>query len=81
VRYAPWEMSVSLQIPDLVIPLGRDSQRILQEGHDDQETTNGRQMGFQRLGVDLDIVFDVLAESAQLFDRVVGVGGSVACCG
>jgi len=79
VRYAPWEMSVFLQIPDLVIPLGRDSQRILQEGHDDQETTNGRQMGFQRLGVDLDIVFNVLAESPQLFDRVVRVGGSVAC--
>jgi len=29
VRDAPWEVSVFLQIPDLVTPLGRDSQRIL----------------------------------------------------
>lgn len=75
------QASSLLQIPDLVRPLGYDSQRILQERHNDQETTNGRQMGFQGLRVDLNIVFDRLAESSQFFDRVVGVGGSVACSG
>lgn len=70
-----------LQIPDLVTPLGHDSQCILQESYNDQEPTNGRQMGFQRLGVNFNIVFNSFAESSQFFDRVVRVGGSVACCG
>lgn len=70
--------SSPLQIPDLVIPLGHNSQGILQESHNNQETTNGRQMGFQGLRVDCDIVFDSLAESSQFFDRVVGIRGSVA---
>jgi len=78
VRNAPWKVSVSLQIPDLVIPLGHDSQRILQESHNDQETTNGRQMGFQGLRVDFDIVFHSLAENSQFFNGVVGICGSVA---
>ena len=35
-----------LQIPDLVAPLGQDSERILKERDNNQETSNGRQMGF-----------------------------------
>jgi len=46
VRHAPREVSVFSQIPDLVTPLGYNSQRIFQESHNDQETTNGWQMGF-----------------------------------
>jgi len=79
MRNAPREVSVSLEIPDLVIPLGHNSQCILQESDNDQKTADGRQMGFQRLRVDFDIIFDTLAENSQFFDRVIGVGRSVTC--
>lgn len=52
---------ILLQVPNLVSPLGHDSECILQEGNHDEKTPNCRQMGFQWLGVDLDVVLDSLA--------------------
>lgn len=66
------------QIPQLVAPLSDDSPRILQEGRDNQEPANGRQMGLQWLCVNLNIVLDLASERAKLFDWIVGIGGSVA---
>ena len=67
-----------LQEPNLVAPLGQDSQRVLQKGDDNQETTNCRQMRFQRLRVNLNVVLDLFANGAKLLDRVVGIGSSVS---
>lgn len=67
-----------LQIPDLISPLSHDSQRVLQEGHNDQEASNCRQMGLQGLRVDLNIVFHRRAESPYFFEGVIWVGSAVA---
>lgn len=67
-----------LQVPNLITPLRHNPQCILQERNHNQETTNCRQMGFQRLRINLDVVLYRLAERSELLERVVGVGGSVA---
>jgi hypothetical protein len=67
-----------VQIPELITPLRDDPERILQESDDDEEATNCREMGPQRLRIYLDVVFDLLSIVAKLFDRVFWVGGPVA---
>jgi len=67
-----------LQVPDLVPPLGHNPYCVLQEGYDNQEATNGRQMGFQWLGINFNVVLHLLADCAELFEWVIGVGCAVA---
>ena len=71
-------MYARLQVPDLITPLGKNSERVLQESNHNQETPNCRQVGFQRLRVDFDIVLDRFAQSAKLLERVFWVGRTVA---
>ena len=67
-----------MQIPELITPLRDDPERILEESDDDEEATNCREMGPQRLRIYLDIVFNLLSIVAKLFDRVFWVGGPVS---
>lgn len=67
-----------LQVPDLITPLGENSERVLQESNHNQETPNCRQVRFQGLRVDFDIILDRFAESAKLLKRVFGVSRTVA---
>jgi len=57
VREAPREFPVLLQVPVLVTPLSRNTEGVFEEGDDDEETANCREMGAERLGVDIDPVF------------------------
>lgn len=66
-----------LKVPELIAPLRQDAQRVLEKGDNNKEAANCGQVGLQRLGVDLNIVFDLLAERLQLFQGVIGVGRSV----
>lgn len=66
-----------LQVPQLVAPLSNNSQRILQERHNNKKTPNCWQMGFQRLRIDLDVVFNLFANSANLLEWIVRVGSPV----
>lgn len=60
-----------LKIPQLVAPLCHDPPRVLQEGHDDEETAYCRQLRLERLRVDLDVILGLRRKSAQLVDGVV----------
>ena len=53
------DQNLRLQKPQLVAPLREDTDSILNERHNDQETSNRRQMRPQRLRVYLDIVLDL----------------------
>jgi hypothetical protein len=68
---------VFLKIPDLVAPLGDDSQRILQEGDDDEKPANRRQVGSQRLRVNVNVLLDRPPERLDFFHGIIGVGSSV----
>lgn len=67
-----------VQIPELVRPLGHNSQRILQESDDDEESANSRQIRLEWLCPDLDVIFDLASDCLELFEGVVWVGGPVA---
>ena len=86
VANPPREMPMTLQIILLITPLRNDTQRVLQEGHHDEETTKGRQVRLDRLGVDIDVVFDLGGNGTDLVEGSllgwVGRGGtSLACVG
>ena len=46
-----------LQVPVLITPLSDDAEGVLEEGDDDEETPNCREMGAEGLGVNVDPVF------------------------
>ena len=68
-----------LEVPELVAPLRNNAQRVLEEGHNDQEATNGRQMGLQGLRVDVDVVLHLAGERTEFLNWVVRVSSPVAC--
>jgi len=72
---------IRLQVPQLVLPLCSNPQRILVESHDNQEATNARHVGFQWLGVNFDCSLDLFANRADLFERVIGVRRPVSSGG
>jgi hypothetical protein len=67
-----------LQIPELVAPLRGDSERILEESDDDQETTDSWEMRPERLRINFDIILDLRSIVAELLDRIFWVCGPVA---
>ena len=67
-----------LQIPELVTPLCGNPERIFEEGDDDQETTDGWEMRPERLGINFDVILDLLCIVAELFDGVFWVCRPVA---
>ena len=69
---------VLVQIPELITPLREDPERILEESDDDEEATDCREVGPQRLRIYLDIVLDLLSIVAKFFDRIFWVGRPVA---
>ena len=70
--------NVLLQVPNLVTPLSENPQRVLEKSNHDQETTNHRQVRFQRLRVDFDIILDCFAESFDLLERVIWIRCSIS---
>jgi len=66
-----------VQIPELVTPLRDNPKGILEEGNNDEEATEGREVGPKRLRINLDVVFDLLCIIAKLFDGIIWVCSSV----
>lgn len=59
LRNAPWEVAVFLEIPVLVSPLSENAKGILNKSHDNEETTNCREMRLEGLRVNLDHVLNL----------------------
>jgi len=78
VRDSTREIPMLVQIPELVTPLCDNPKGILEESDDDEEATEGREVRPERLGINLDVVFDLLCIIAKLFDGVFWVCGSIA---
>jgi len=76
----PREAPMPLQIPNLVTPLGENPQRVFQKGDYNEETTDGREVGTERLRVDLNEILDLGGDGTNLRNGVVrgAIGGSVA---
>lgn len=64
-----------MQIPELVTPLGHNSPRIFKESNNDEKTANGRQVRFEGLRVNFNVVFDLSRNSAKLRKCTVRVAG------
>lgn len=70
---APWEVSVFLEVPVLITPLGCDSNGVFDKSDNDEETANCREMGLQGLRVNVDHVFDFGSICSNLLKRIVWV--------
>ena len=78
VRASLTELNSLLQVPQLITPLREDAYRILNERHDDQETSNRRQVRLQGLRVNFHVVFHLFPELANSFEGVIWVSGAVS---
>ena len=67
-----------LQIPELVTPLRDDSERIFEEGDNDQKTTDSWEIRPEGLRINFDVILNLLCIVAELFDRVFWVCRPVA---
>lgn len=67
-----------MQIPELVTPLRDDSERIFKEGDYNQETSDSWEVRPERLGVNFNVILDLLCIVSELFDRVFWVCRPVA---
>lgn len=62
-----WETTVSLEVVELVAELGRDSEGIFEEGDNDEEASDGGNVGFDGL---TNLVDDVLELAGILLNRL-----------
>jgi len=70
----PSKSVCGLQVPELVGPLCDNSERVFVERDDDEEATDGGEVGPERLRIDFYCILGLLCKEPKFLERVVGVG-------
>lgn len=74
-------VTVVLQVEQLVGPLGDDTESIFEEGDDDQETANGREIGLDRLAEGVERILNLAGIGSNLVEKALTLLriGSLGC--